>query len=167
MNQDGRSMRYARFAHNADSADSADSTREMAHSMAKWPWSPSRSNPADSPAGAPMASPSEPETNISVLDPDLIEEPLEPGDHERYSHYVLKDKIVESAVTGKAVRALCGKKWIPGRDPMKFPICPICKEIHEGIRKRDDSNGLGGTGSGGTGGANGSGGSSGSDGGNG
>jgi hypothetical protein len=31
------------------------------------------------------------------------------GDHERFSHYVAKGKIVESAVTGKSVRALCGK----------------------------------------------------------
>jgi len=51
------------------------------------------------------------------------------GDHERFSHYVDKNKITESAVTGKAVRALCGKKWIPNRDPQKFPICPTCKEI--------------------------------------
>lgn len=78
-------------------------------------------------------------------DSDLIEaevEPseldFEPGDHERFSHYVLKEKIVESAVTGKAVRALCGKKWVPFRDPMKFPICPVCKEIHSGLRKGPD-----------------------------
>ena len=59
----------------------------------------------------------------------------EDGDHERFSHYVLKEKIVESAVTGKAVKALCGKKWVPGRDPEKFPICPKCKEIHAGLKK--------------------------------
>lgn len=59
----------------------------------------------------------------------------EDGDHERFSHYVLKEKIVESAVTGKAVKALCGKKWVPGRDPEKFPICPTCKEIHAGLKK--------------------------------
>ena len=59
----------------------------------------------------------------------------EPGDHERFSHYVKKEKIVESAVTGKAVRALCGKKWVPTRDPEKFPICPVCKEIYEGMKK--------------------------------
>jgi hypothetical protein len=80
------------------------------------------------------------------LKSDQSEEPLEPGDHERYSHYVLKEKIVESAVTGKSVRALCGKKWIPGRDPQKFPICPICKEIHEGLRKRDEGSSGGGSG---------------------
>jgi Protein of unknown function (DUF3039) len=57
------------------------------------------------------------------------------GDHERFSHYVRKEKIVESAVTGKPVRALCGKKWVPNRDPEKFPICPTCKEIYATLKK--------------------------------
>lgn len=61
----------------------------------------------------------------------LREELIEPGDHERFSHYVKKEKILESALTGKPVRALCGKKWTPGRDPQKFPVCPTCKEIYE------------------------------------
>lgn len=66
---------------------------------------------------------------------ELIEsEQIEPGDHERFSHYVPKDKIVESAITGKPVRALCGKKWTPTRDPEKFPICPACKVIYEGMQ---------------------------------
>jgi len=66
----------------------------------------------------------------------LLEEELqEPGDHERFSHYVKKDKILESAITGKPVRALCGKKWTPGRDPEKFPVCPECKKIYEGMKK--------------------------------
>lgn len=60
---------------------------------------------------------------------------LESGDHERFAHYVKKEKIVESAVTGKPVTALCGKRWIPNRDPKKFPICPTCKEIYAGLRK--------------------------------
>ena len=30
------------------------------------------------------------------------------GDHERFAHYVLKDKIVDSAVLGTPVVALCG-----------------------------------------------------------
>jgi hypothetical protein len=48
---------------------------------------------------------------------------------------VQKDKILESAITGKPVRALCGKKWTPGRDPEKFPVCPTCKEIYETLKK--------------------------------
>jgi hypothetical protein len=57
------------------------------------------------------------------------------GDHERYSHYVNKNKIVESAVMGNAVEALCGKVWIPSRDPQKFPVCPTCQEIYEALKK--------------------------------
>jgi len=64
----------------------------------------------------------------------LEQETIEPGDHERFSHYVKKEKILESAVTGKPVRALCGKKWVPGRDPEKFPVCPECKAIYERMR---------------------------------
>ena len=74
------------------------------------------------------------EGGIATLDRELEEllkeEHFEPGDHERFSHYVKKDKILESALTGKPVRALCGKKWTPGRDPEKFPVCPTCKEIY-------------------------------------
>ena len=72
----------------------------------------------------------------------LLEEELtqsvEPGDHERYSHYVRKEKIVESAVLGTPVVALCGKVWVPNRDPQKFPVCPECKEIYEGLREPQD-----------------------------
>ena len=64
----------------------------------------------------------------------LEDNQLEDGDHERFSHYVQKEKILESAISGKPVRALCGKLWVPGRDPEKFPICPTCKEIYEKLK---------------------------------
>ena len=70
-------------------------------------------------------------------DTDTLTKPVEQeddGGHDRFAHYIKKEKIVESAVTGKKVRALCGKKWVPSRDPQKYPICPICKEIFEGLR---------------------------------
>lgn len=63
---------------------------------------------------------------------------LDQGDHERFSHYVKKNKIVESAVMGNAVVALCGKVWIPSRDPQKFPVCPTCRDIYEGLKPEDD-----------------------------
>lgn len=68
---------------------------------------------------------------LEKIDEKVTEAPVEPGDHERFSHYVKKDKIVESAISGKPVRALCGKLWTPGRDPEKFPVCPTCKDIYE------------------------------------
>lgn len=60
---------------------------------------------------------------------------VDEGDHEKFSHYVKKDKIVESAVMGSAVVALCGKVWVPSRDPQKFPVCPSCKAIYESLKK--------------------------------
>ena len=75
------------------------------------------------------------DTELHVVTTPQIDE----GDHERFSHFVRKDQIVESAVTGKPVIALCGKKWVPNRDPQKFPICPTCKEIHSGLPKGPSS----------------------------
>jgi hypothetical protein len=78
--------------------------------------------------------------STATLDRELEEllrkEQLDEGDHDRFSHYVKKNDIMKSAMTGKAVKALCGKKWTPGRDPEKFPVCQTCKDIYE--KMRDD-----------------------------
>lgn len=57
------------------------------------------------------------------------------GDHERFSHYVSKEDIVRSSMTGAAVFALCGKKWTPTKNPDNFPVCPECKDAHEKLAK--------------------------------
>ncbi|HZJ39525.1 MAG TPA: DUF3039 domain-containing protein [Demequina sp.] len=67
--------------------------------------------------------------SLSTIERTSEREAVEPGDAERFSHYVRKEKILESAMTGDPVIALCGKVWTPGRDPKKFPVCPACKEI--------------------------------------
>ena len=56
------------------------------------------------------------------------------GDHDLFSHYVKKDHILESAWSGEAVEALCGKVWVPSRDPDRYPICPECKRIKESLQ---------------------------------
>ncbi len=63
-----------------------------------------------------------------------VEPVLDDGDHDRFAHYVRKEDIVRANVEGVAVQALCGKKWIPNRDPNRFPVCPTCKEIMGAIR---------------------------------
>lgn len=104
--------------------------------------------PADPDVNQPGA-PDAPRTGgAAVLDRQEQLQDIEPGDHERFSHYVRKEKIMESAVTGEPVVALCGKVWTPGRDPEKFPICPQCKEIYDGLKAPRDG-GSGGSGSGG------------------
>ena len=84
---------------------------------------------------SPLSSPS----GTSVLDRQVLpDERVEPGDHERFAHYVRKEKILESALTGEPVIALYGKVWVPGRDPNRFPVCPMCKEVYEGLRAPED-----------------------------
>ncbi|GAA2304127.1 DUF3039 domain-containing protein [Glycomyces scopariae] len=87
-----------------------------------------------------------PETGTGGLDgggSTLLEEQTETqpnytyedGDEERFSHYVPKDKLMAAMVDGIPVKALCGKMWVPTRDPDRFPICPQCKDIYEKMRK--------------------------------
>jgi uncharacterized membrane protein YgcG len=112
--------------------------------------------PEPTPLSSPLSSPDAGST--AVLDREHLEQPVEPGDHERFAHYVRKEKIVESAVTGTPVIALCGKVWVPGRDPKRFPVCPACKEIYETLpRGGGDREGSGSGGSSDSGGAGGSG----------
>jgi hypothetical protein len=55
----------------------------------------------------------------------------ENGDHDRFAHYVDKESITEAIVDGLPCIALCGKVWIPSRDPDKYPVCPECKKRFE------------------------------------
>ena len=63
---------------------------------------------------------------------------LDEGDHDRFSHYARKADIVESAVTGKPIVALCGKVWVPDRNPDRFPLCPRCKDLYEKKKSREN-----------------------------
>ena len=101
----------------------------------------STSYPEPAPQPAPLSSPQE--STTAVLERELLEQPVEPGDHERFAHYVRKEKVLESALSGEPVVALCGKVWVPGRDPNKFPVCPVCKEIYQGLRPAGDDAGSG------------------------
>jgi hypothetical protein len=75
---------------------------------------------------------------------------LDDGDHDRMAHIVLEGytptegrkkgkfvsagpSVVEGIVNRTAVRALCGKEWVPGRDPKRYGLCPTCKEIAESM----------------------------------
>jgi hypothetical protein len=60
-----------------------------------------------------------------------IEEKIDSGDHERFAHYADRDDVTEALIMGYPIMALCGKIWIPSRDPKKFPLCPTCKEVYE------------------------------------
>ena len=71
---------------------------------------------------------------------------VDDGDHERFTHIVLEgytpkdgefvaleNSVVEGMINSTPVKALCGKVWVPGRDPQKYPLCPTCKDIAEAM----------------------------------
>src|ERR1700723_3630662 len=86
----------------------------------------------------------------TTLAPARPEPDLDDGDHDRMAHIVLEGytpkkgrkkgefvsagpSVVEGIVNGTAVRALCGKEWVPGRDPKRYGLCPTCKEIAQSM----------------------------------
>ena len=77
-------------------------------------------------------------SDVDTITPDgetiTKPDPTDAGDHDKFAHYVRKAQITESAITGKAVRALCGKKWVPTRKPDDFPVCPDCKRIYDRLK---------------------------------
>jgi Protein of unknown function (DUF3039) len=88
-------------------------------------------------------------SSTEVLPEQKVHEDVRPktshgdGDHERFAHYVAKGKLVDAMVTGTPLTALCGKVWVPSRDPKKYPVCPACKQIYEGLPKGEGSGGEG------------------------
>ncbi|AOZ72348.1 hypothetical protein BK816_02725 [Boudabousia tangfeifanii] len=80
--------------------------------------SPSSPSPAEEPTTA---------GSVGVLEKPETEPKKDDGDNERYAHYIRPGK----AKSGRMVVALCGKIWIPTRNPKDYPVCPTCKAIFE------------------------------------
>lgn len=55
------------------------------------------------------------------------------GDHDKFAHYAPKDEVTYALIYGVPIMALCGKIWIPSRDPKGFSVCPTCKEVYEAM----------------------------------
>jgi hypothetical protein len=82
----------------------------------------------------PVSPLSNPDAGTAVLERPEAETKLDDGgngDADRFAHYVSRDRIAESKRTGRPVVALCGKVWVPKRDPSQFPVCPDCKRLYE------------------------------------
>lgn len=71
---------------------------------------------------------------MSILDLELdLDEQSTYLDKNRFSHYAESASVTEGYVLGTPVLAICGKIFVPSRDPEKFPLCPICKEIADAL----------------------------------
>lgn len=76
-----------------------------------------------------MSTTTLPETDVR---PDSTEQTSD--DQPEVFHYVLKDKIAESAVMGSHVVALCGEVFPVTKSAKPgSPVCPDCKKIYEGL----------------------------------
>ncbi|QNQ90361.1 DUF3039 domain-containing protein [Corynebacterium poyangense] len=73
----------------------------------------------------------------TIEHPDTRENTSTGDDTPKFFHYVKKDSIVESAVNGTMVVALCGEAF-PVRKQAKpgSPVCPDCERIYRGLRKK-------------------------------
>lgn len=72
---------------------------------------------------------------VDILEkPDTdIREKEDSGESNQFAHYAEKNEITEAYVFGNPIVALCGKIFVPSRDPNKFPVCPACKEIADAL----------------------------------
>lgn len=74
------------------------------------------------------------ETDVDTIFRELTghEEVLDDGgEKDRFSHYSKKEDIARSAITREPIPALCGKVWVPTRNPEQYQVCPTCKERFE------------------------------------
>ncbi|MTD16471.1 DUF3039 domain-containing protein [Nakamurella sp. YIM 132087] len=68
--------------------------------------------------------------------PDVDVSNTTDDDTPKMFHYVRKNKIAESAVTGNFVVALCGETFPVTKSPKPgSPVCPDCKKIYDQMKK--------------------------------
>jgi len=73
---------------------------------------------------------------MTAIEPDIrtSDPEMEEGDHDRFAHYVRKDDQARAYIEGVPIQALCGKVWVPNRDPSRYPICPECIDIMKRVK---------------------------------
>ena len=71
---------------------------------------------------------------ITVPDLDVapVVEETDTDDAPDAAHIVTQKDLIHSQLTGGAIRALCGKMWVPRRNPDDFPMCQACVEVFNG-----------------------------------
>lgn len=52
-------------------------------------------------------------------------------DSPQISHLIAKKDWHKAYILGSAIQALCGKVWVPSRDPEKYPLCEMCADLYE------------------------------------
>lgn len=72
----------------------------------------------------------------TLVRPDTTTDESTGSDTPKFFHYVKKEKITESAVTGTHVVALCGEVFPVTRSAKPgSPVCPDCKRVYDMMKK--------------------------------
>jgi hypothetical protein len=68
---------------------------------------------------------------------DLVETDLDQDtdseNNDELAHYAEAASVTEGYIMGTPVQALCGKIFIPSKNPERLKLCPICKEIADSV----------------------------------
>lgn len=68
---------------------------------------------------------------------DLLEDTdirtTDSNEDEQFAHYAEKASVTEGYIMGTPVIALCGKVFIPFRNPERLRVCQACKEIIDAL----------------------------------
>lgn len=67
--------------------------------------------------------------SLPDLDAAPVVEAQEGDESPDAAHIVTQQDLMHSQITGQAIRALCGKMWVPKRNPDDFPLCQACVDI--------------------------------------
>lgn len=69
---------------------------------------------------------------IDLLEDVEVQE-SDTSDSNQFAHYAEKASVTEGYIMGTPVMAICGKIFVPSRDPEKLRVCPSCKEILDAL----------------------------------
>ena len=68
---------------------------------------------------------------------DVLEKPdVDTSDTDKsepFAHYAESASVTEGYIMGTPVIALCGKVFVPSRNPERLRVCPACKELAEAL----------------------------------
>ena len=71
-------------------------------------------------------------STLELIDTDLDQQ-LNDKNDESFAHYAESASVTEGYIMGTPVQAICGKIFVPSKNPERLRLCPICKEIMDAL----------------------------------
>lgn len=72
-----------------------------------------------------------------MADTEILPEPTldDTDSNDGFAHIGRAEDVNRGYITGEPITALCGRRFVPSRDPEKFPLCPRCSTILSQIKR--------------------------------